>query len=185
MKKFGLLRSMIALVALILCIALAFVVWPQRQKHWTVKRATATPGGTYYPLGIQLAHILKQLPEIRDASIWETSGSVENIRLLANPRSEYRNAAERERAKEGDSADLAFVQSTALTIASSDQREKIRVVAGLYKDFVQVVARRDSEIRRLGDLRGRRVYIGKDNSGTKQIAEAILKGVGIVEGDYT
>ena len=34
-------------------------------------------------------------------------------------------------------------------------------------------------------FRGSRVYIGKDNSGTKQIAEAILKGVGIVEGDYT
>ena len=152
MKKFGLLRSMIALVALILCIALAFVVWPQRQKHWTVKIATATPGGTYYPLGIQLAHILKQLPEIRDASIWETSGSVENIRLLVNPRSEYRNAAERERAKEGDSADLAFVQSTALTIASSDQREKIRVVAGLYSDFVQA-GTNIADLNRDGHLR--------------------------------
>ena len=186
MNKFGVRRSIIALVALTLCIALAFFLFPQKQKHWTVKIATATPGGTYYPLGIQLAHILKdEVPEIRDASIWETSGSVQNIRLLGNPRRQYKNAAERERAKEGDSADLALVQSTALTMASSDQREKIRALAGLYRDFIQVVVRGDSKIKNLADLRGKRVYIGKDSSGTKQVAEAILKGVGIVEGDYT
>ena len=187
MKKFGVRRSMITLVALTLCIALAFFLFPQRQEHWTVKIATATPGGTYYPLGAQLAHILKELPErqIRGASIWETSGSVENIRLLCNPRSEYRNAAERERAQEGDSADLAFVQQTALAMASPDQREKIRAIAGLYRDVVQVVARRDSGVTGLADLKGKRVYVGRDRSGTKQIAEAILGAAGIRKGDYT
>ena len=102
MKKFGLLRSMIALVALTLCIGLAFWLLSSREQDWTVRITTATPGGTYYPLGIQLAHILKdEVPEIRDASIWETSGSVQNICLLGNPRREYKNAAERERAKKG------------------------------------------------------------------------------------
>ena len=48
-----------------------------------------------------------------------------------------------------------------------------------------MVVRGDSKIKGLADLRGKRVYIGKDGSGTKQIAEAVLKGVGIVEGDYT
>ena len=42
--------------------------------------------------------------------------------------------------KEGYSADLAFVQSTALTMASADQREKLRALAGLYRDFIQGVA---------------------------------------------
>ena len=184
MKKFGVRRSMIAL-ALTLCIGVAFWLLSSGEQHWTVKIATATPGGIDYPLGIQLAHILKELPPIRDASIWETSGSVQNIRLLGNPRHEYKNAAERERAKEGDSADLAFVQSTALAMASSDQREKLRALAGLYRDFIQVVVRGDSKIKGLADLRGKRVYIGKDGSGTKQIGEAVLKGVGIKEGDYT
>ena len=88
MKKFGLRRSMIALVALTLCIGLAFWLLPSGEQDWTVRIATATPGGTYYPLGIQLAHILKdEVAEIRDASIWETSGSVQNIRLLAFPNS--------------------------------------------------------------------------------------------------
>ena len=121
--------------------------------------------------------MLETLPPFKIILYW--------ITLSGNPRRQYKNAAERERAKEGDSADLAFVQSTALTMASSDQREKLRALAGLYRDFIQVVVRGDSKIKGLADLRGRRVYIGKDNSGTKQIAEAILKGVGIVEGDYT
>ena len=166
MKKFGVRRSMIAL-ALTLCIGVAFWLLSSGEQHWTVKIATATPGGIDYPLGIQLAHILKELPPIRDASIWETSGSVQNIRLLGNPRHEYKNAAERERAKEGDSADLAFVQSTALAMASSDQREKLRALAGLYRDFIQVVVRGDSKIKGLADLRGKRVYIGKDGSGNE------------------
>ena len=149
MKKFGLRRSMIALVALTLCIGLAFWLLSSGEQDWTVRIATATPGGTYYPLGIQLAHILKELPPIRDASIWETSGSVQNIRLLGNPRREYQNAPEDLIAKEQDSADLAFVQSTALAMASSDQREKLRALAGLYRDFIQVVVRGDSKIKGL------------------------------------
>ena len=62
--------------------------------------------------------------------------------------------------------------------------QKIRVLATLYKDVIQLVARRDSRIARLADLRGKKVYIGRDHSGTKQIAEALLAAVGIKEGDY-
>jgi hypothetical protein len=141
MKKFRLLHFLIALMTLTLFMTLAFRLLSRAQKKWTIKIATATPGGTYYPLGSQLAHIVKQLPPIRDASIWETSGAEENIRLLCNPAPEKEIASGREMARKDDRADLAFLPVTAFATASPDQREEIRAIAALYMDVVQVVAR--------------------------------------------
>ena len=133
MKKFGLRRSMIALGTLAICITLVLVLlWP-RDSARTIRIATAGSGGTYYPLGTRLAQVLKELPErsrlakrrIEDAYAWETDGSAENIRLLCNPRPDYKNAPRRNRAGKDDAADVAFVESTALAMAAPDQREKI------------------------------------------------------------
>ena len=173
MKKFGGRRSMIALVALPLCIGVAFWLLSEDKKGGTVRIAAGTEGGTYYALGTQLAHILKELPEeqIQDVLVLRTSGSEQNIQLLCNPETE-------------DQADLALVMSTTLATASQDQRDEIRALASLYRDVIQVVVRSDSDIRKLSDLRGKKVYIGKDGSGTKQIARAMLKAVKIEDEDY-
>ena len=193
MTRFRLKKRPIALGTVAVCITLALVLWWPRDRDRTIRIATATPGGTYYPLGTRLAHILKELPKqsrlaerrIEDAYAWETSGGAENIRLLCNPKPEYKDQPRSRRASHDDAADLAFVQSTALAMTTQDQQEKIRVLARLYTDVVQFVVRRESGIARLADLKGKRVYIGRDHSGTEQIAAALLGAVGIHEADYT
>ena len=60
-----------------------------------------------------------------------------------------------------------------------EQAEQIRLIAELYEDVVQVVVRKDSGIRSLGDLRGKRVYVGKDGSGTQVMAREMLDTVGV------
>ena len=132
--------------------------WPDR-----LTIGTATPGGTYSILGRSLARILGQLPDERFPLVTaiETAGSVENIQLLVSQEA------------------LGLAQKTTLLRMSADQRSQIRVLADLYQDVVQVLVRRDSNIRQLQDLVGRRVYVGREASGTRIIATEVLAQVGI------
>jgi TRAP transporter TAXI family solute receptor len=81
-----------------------------------------------------------------------------------------------------DSADIAFVNVPALVALSRSDPGKlarVRALAALQPDTVQVVVRRDSGIRELHDLAGRRVYKGRDGSGTRIIADQILEAAGV------
>lgn len=100
----------------------------------------------------------------------ETSGSVDNLQRLTASRNGR------------DSANLAFVQYTALTKAAPAVRDVIRVIAVLYDDVVQVIVCGDLEMPK--DLRGKRIYLGKDGSGAKLAAEALLKAAGVAADQY-
>jgi TRAP transporter TAXI family solute receptor len=83
-----------------------------------------------------------------------------------------------------DSTDLALVANTALSkwaADNADQCHRIRVLANLYTEVVQIVARSDAGIERPEDLRGKKVYVGKTRSGTRPIATGILKAVGAIK----
>jgi TRAP transporter TAXI family solute receptor len=179
-------RLAIAVALLSLGVALVVTLYPRVQRDWTVRIATATPGGTYYPLGVQLAHILNDVSRgpIRHAFAWQTSGSQQNIKLLCNPEDDDRAGHVDRPATDRDWANLAFVPATTLAMASQDQRSEIRALAAMYMDVTQIVVKQSSGIQGLADLRGRTIYTGKNGSGTKPIAESILKAVGIEDGDY-
>lgn len=126
--------------------------------------ATATPGGTYAVIGSELARILERLPELssRQITALETAGSAHNLQLLMS-----------------GEADLALVKRTTLLQAPFDQRERIRLLADLYEDVLQVVVRNDSDVRRLADLAGKRIYVGRERSGTEAVAVEVLNGAGV------
>jgi TRAP transporter TAXI family solute receptor len=55
----------------------------------------------------------------------------------------------------------------------------------LYGDVWQVVVRKDASVRDLEDLRGKRIFVGADRSGTKWGATRVLRvGAGLSEADY-
>jgi len=146
-----------------------------KQGPWQVTIATGTRGGTYYAIGAEFARILERLPEapIDTAKAIPTSASVKNIELLAK-----------------DSVDIGFVMKPAISNATVDQLAQLRVLARLYMDVVQIVVRKDAGIRRLTDLNAKKVYVGKEGSGTKIVAEKILDSlrvfpsIKIKEGSY-
>jgi hypothetical protein len=142
--------------------------WLQEQPRVDLVISTGTEGGTYIVLGEQLARILEDYEgeEIESVTAIESAGSVENI----------------ERLVDGE-AQLAFV--IAPVLARDPHHDQIRVLLSLYTDRLQVVVRKDASIRRLVDLAGKRIYIGKDGSGTKIIATEILRTFGISKGDYS
>ena len=158
------------LAAVVLFAALNAACRPKQWEQVTI--ATATQGGTYYPLGQQLARILEGLPgtPIQRSVAEASNGSQENIQRLIDSK-----------------ADIAFVMAPALIEASRkdpETIEKLGVLARLYTDVVQIVVRKGIGIETLVDLEGKRVFIGAERSGTRLVATKILEAAGLPAGSY-
>ena len=59
--------------------------------------------------------------------------------------------------------------------ASFDEPQPIAALARLYPNYTQVVARSNSGINSIADMRGKRVSTGAPNSGTEVIANRMLE----------
>jgi TRAP transporter TAXI family solute receptor len=62
--------------------------------------------------------------------------------------------------------------------------KKLRTVAGIYNNYIQIVARADSGIKTLADLKGKRISVGAPKSGTELNARAVPKGAGLSYSDF-
>ena len=128
--------------------------------------ATGTEGGTYYPVGKGLAQIISRSSDAPrlNATDLPSAGTIQSIGwLTADP----------------PQAEIAFGATSALVGISTEQRQQISLIADLYDDMVQVVVRKDSEIKSLEDLLDKRVYTGKNGSGTQAMAREVLLTMGI------
>ncbi len=131
---------------------------------------TGGTSGVYYPLGVALSQIYgKAIPEAK-SSVQATKASAENLNLLQAGRGE-----------------IALTLGDALSDAWKGNEEsgfkvplkKLRGVAGVYSNYIQIIASADSGIKTLADLKGKRVAVGAPKSGTEINARAILKGAGL------
>ena len=95
--------------------------------------------------------------------IRETSGSVENIRLLEDPAS---------------GVDIAFVQGGTGQTASTD---RLVSLASLYFEPLWVFSRTAPGPGDLRTLQGRRLAVGPDGSGTRAVATRLLAANGVAE----
>jgi TRAP transporter TAXI family solute receptor len=130
--------------------------------------ATGTKGTAYHLIGQALADQLRDSVPQSACVVLDTSGGVENMRLL----------------REGK-AQVAFVNAAAAWEASlglqqfEGQPVPLRAVAALYPNSMHLVVRQGSGIARLRDLRGRRVATGAPGSGTEVIVRQMLTAVGL------
>jgi TRAP transporter TAXI family solute receptor len=136
---------------------------------------TGSTSGVYYPLGNALSSIfLKSIPGVR-SSVQVTRGSVENLKLL----------------QDGD-GELAFSLGDTVTAAWKGNKEagfaaplgKLRGIAAIYRNYVQIVVSVDSGIKTLVDLKGKRVSVGPKQSGTELNARAIFGAAGVSYNDF-
>lgn len=120
---------------------------------------TGDKSGAYYAFAQQYKKILA-----RDGITLEvrsTAGSGENLKLLTNPES---------------GVDIALVQGG---IGDSASQPGLHSLASLYFEPLWVFFHRDLKIKRLPDLRGRKIAVGPEASGTNAIATRLLKANGI------
>jgi len=135
---------------------------------------TGGTSGVYYPLGVALTQIYgKALPDAK-SSVQATKASAENLNLLQAGRGEIAFTL-------GDSLNEAWKGNEA---GFKTPLKKLRGVAAIYPNYIQIVAAADSGIRTLADLKGKRIAVGAPKSGTELNARDIFKGAGMSYKDF-
>lgn len=131
---------------------------------------TGGTAGVYYPLGVAISKIFSD--KIKDArpSVQATKASVENLNLIQAGKGEIAFTLGDSLAQgwKGD-ADAGF----------RGKLDKLRVVGAIYPNYIQIVASKESGIKTLADLKGKRLSVGAPKSGTELNARAILAAAGI------
>ncbi|MBS7696528.1 MULTISPECIES: TAXI family TRAP transporter solute-binding subunit [unclassified Chelatococcus] len=160
-------RAIIAATA-----ALAFAVPVKAQEFINI--LTGGTSGVYYPLGVALSKIYtEKIPGSRP-SVQATKASVENLNLLQQRKGEIAFTL-------GDS--LADAWNGVEDAGFKSKLDKLRAISAIYPNYIQIVASKDSGIKTLADLKGKRLSVGAPKSGTELNARAILKGAGLTYGD--
>jgi TRAP transporter TAXI family solute receptor len=62
--------------------------------------------------------------------------------------------------------------------------KKLRGIAAIYPNYIQIVARADAGVKTLADLKGKKISVGAPKSGTELNARVILAAAGIAYKDF-
>ena len=136
---------------------------------------TGGTSGVYYPLGVALSQTYgKALPNAK-ISVQATKASAENLNLLQAGRGEIAFSL-------GDSLNEAWKGNEEAGFKAP--LKKLRTVAAIYPNYIQIVAAADSGIRTLADLKGKRISVGAPKSGTELNARDIFRGAGMSYKDF-
>jgi TRAP transporter TAXI family solute receptor len=163
----GAIRHLIAALALCTCAAVA-----QAQTYITV--LTGGTSGVYYPLGVALSKIYSEAIPGAKTSVQATKASAENLNLLQAGRGEVGFSL-------GDAVTQAWTGNE--EAGFKQKLDKLRALAAIYPNYIQIVASKESGIRTLQDLRGKRLSVGAPRSGTELNARAVLAAAGLSYAD--
>ena len=129
-----------------------------------IRFGTGGTGGIYFSYSSDLTNLIEKENTNYVFSVKTTGGSEANIRLLQE-----------------NFLDMALIQSDDLSDVvggtgnfSSDNPPKFVAVAGLYTEVCQIVVPKDSPIKTIRDLKGKKISVGNLESGTLQNAKEIL-----------
>ncbi|MGX5733772.1 TAXI family TRAP transporter solute-binding subunit [Bosea thiooxidans] len=131
---------------------------------------TGGTSGVYYPMGVALSKIYGDKIAGTRPTVQATKASVENLVLLQQGKGEIAFTL-------GDSLDAAWKGDEEAGFKAP--LKKLRGVTAIYPNYVQIVASKDSGIKTLADLKGKRLSVGAPKSGTELNARAILAAAGL------
>jgi len=134
--------------------------------------ATGGASGPYNIIGTSLAEIYAKTFGV-NAKTQTTGASVENVNLLTQGK-----------------VDMVLALSDVVTDAVEGKNDfkaapitNIQQIAVLYPNVIQVVASEKSGIKNIEDLKGKRIAVGDQGSGTEVNARTLLEGFGITYDD--
>ena len=146
--------------------------------------ATASPGGTYYPVGVALSTLVqvKLQPKMKiGMSAINSAGSGENVRLIREDEAQF-----------GIMQGLYghYAATGTGPLEKSGAQTKLRSVSMLWQNVEQFVIANDAvdtgTVSDLVGLKGESMALGKKNSGTIGSNSTLLSGLGIdIEADYS
>lgn len=132
--------------------------------------------GIYYPIGVALAKVYGDNIKGARTQVQATKASVENLNLLEAGRGELALSL-------GDSVKLAWEGDE--EAGFKKPLKKLRGIAAIYPNYVQIVAAKSSGINSLKDLKGKGVSVGAPKSGTEINARTIFEAAGMTYKDLS
>lgn len=159
-------RIWIAVLVLAMVTSAGFAIKATAQERVFLTLASGSPGGAYYPLGGGMSVVIqKTVPGFRCAAE-STGASVENSRLVGN----------------GDS-DMGMVMGSVAYNATQGKApfEKKYDIVSLFQMYPapqHLVTTTKSGIRKIADLKGKKVSIDVPGSGASVMSRIILEEAG-------
>ncbi|MEM8885912.1 MAG: TAXI family TRAP transporter solute-binding subunit [Planctomycetota bacterium] len=123
----------------------------------TIRIGTGAEGGRYTYFGAALRDRLEQ--QGFEVELVSSRGSADNVAML----------------ERGD-VDCAFVQGG---VVSFDAETTVRGIASLFWEPIWIFHRHGEQFELVRDLKGRRIAIGKEGSGTQPLIRSILAANGV------
>jgi TRAP transporter TAXI family solute receptor len=166
-------KRLLAVLSVLFVLTLVFAGTSFAQKKFFAI-ATGGTGGTYYPLGGLLAQALTE--RVPDVVVTGQAGnaSVANCNLIKDHQIES-----------------AFVQNNVAFSAYEGKDQfagkpvkNLRGIASLYPETIQIVARADSGVNSLKDMKGKKLIPGDRGSGTEVDTLNILTAHGLTYKDF-
>ncbi|WP_374939309.1 TAXI family TRAP transporter solute-binding subunit [Mesorhizobium sp. NBSH29] len=150
-------------------LALSLTAVPVKAQEF-INVLTGGTSGVYYPLGVGLSEIYGKGIEGARTQVQATKASVENLNLLQQGKGEIAFAL-------GDSVKLAAEGNK--EAGYPGKLDKLRGIAAIYPNYIQIVANAESGIKTLADLKGKSLSVGAPASGTELNARAIFEAAGM------
>ncbi|MFF2406858.1 TAXI family TRAP transporter solute-binding subunit [Streptomyces sp. NPDC058092] len=168
LSRIGRLRALQACAALV--VALGLLLWwllplGEPAPSGTLTFSTGVRSGVYQRYGERLkGDLAKDLPRV-SIRLQTSEGSQQNIARVATGK-----------------ADFTIATADALATylhGGGPGADRLRGCVRLYDDYIQLVVPRDSKVRKVSDLVGKRVGVGQPGSGVRLVADRLMTAAGL------
>jgi len=136
--------------------------------------ATAGTGGTYYVIGGAMAEVMRKYDGTKVTPL-TTNGSIENLRLCAAKRV----------AIAFSTPDLAYYAYNGLEMYKGKKLDNLRYVSGGHLGAMQLVVPKNSPIKKIADLKGKKVAVGAQGSAVFTLSLDVLGVEGLTLRDIS
>ena len=161
-------RVLYALAPIAIAAAALFTVPGVAQQQKNISIGTGGTGGVYYPLGGGMANVLsKYLPGVQ-ATAEVTGGSVDNLKLIGSQPGQI---------------GLSMVDAAIDAAEGKDKftsgKIPVRTLMVLYPNRMHVVSTEGRGVKKMSDLKGKRVSTGSPGSATEVMAFRVIEAAGL------
>jgi uncharacterized protein len=135
--------------------------------------ATASTGGSWYPAGGAISSLINKYIPNTEASAHPSAASRENIRLLGEKNTDLAMVM----------PSVAYFAQTGTGLYKGKPPAKINGLFSFWGIDLLIIARADTDIHKIEDLKGKRVGFGPPGSGSANMSKKILEEYGLTYND--
>lgn len=135
--------------------------------------ATASTGGSWYPAGGAIGSLITKYIPNTEASAHPSAASRENIRLLQEKKTDLAMVM----------PSIAYFAQTGTSLYKGKPPAKIKGLFSFWGIDLLIIARADTDIHKIEDLKGHKVGFGPPGSGSANMSKKILAEYGMTYDD--